>query len=264
MTRVKSKPARERAVFRRFAASVGDWVLPASVRSRKPPEPDIRCRTRDGVRLAFELVEIVDNSIRRGRADAAALGKTFRKQWLKARTRASRVDLSSAMIGIGFSNLASVLDKRTAIPVILQFLVTRRFTTEGKLDLDDWPEKPRALAWMAILRGEFRGPLFEVADGGAFIDPICKQVSRKLDRSYTTKLPLELLAYYDLQPTPWKRATLKPLMELLRSRLELSPFRRVWFFDVAKGKVLLVRPHFRKRVVGGGSLGLLLLGMRKP
>jgi hypothetical protein len=53
---IDSKARYERSIFGAFAVDAGLRVAPASIRSSKPPHPDITCRTGDGYDLAFELV----------------------------------------------------------------------------------------------------------------------------------------------------------------------------------------------------------------
>src|ERR1041384_8167673 len=58
--REQQKAAWERKVFVEAAAIASIEGLPESVESRQPPEPDILCTLRNGQRVAFELVELVD------------------------------------------------------------------------------------------------------------------------------------------------------------------------------------------------------------
>jgi hypothetical protein len=55
------KASEERKIFRRFAQTAGLGVAPQSVRSGRPPYPDISCRI-DGVRRYFELTRMTHPS----------------------------------------------------------------------------------------------------------------------------------------------------------------------------------------------------------
>src|SRR5947207_2234470 len=59
------KAAWERKKFRAAADVAGLQIVLRSIRSRRHPEPDILCTLRNGERVAFELVELVDPDIAR-------------------------------------------------------------------------------------------------------------------------------------------------------------------------------------------------------
>ena len=58
----------ELAVFRLFEAAAPLGVDRTSISQPDPPAPDILCRSTSGEWIAFELVELVDPSIRRSLA----------------------------------------------------------------------------------------------------------------------------------------------------------------------------------------------------
>jgi hypothetical protein len=62
------KAARERETFARFAAIASLHVIADSIESREPREPDILCSLSDGNRVAFELVDLVDQDWARNRS----------------------------------------------------------------------------------------------------------------------------------------------------------------------------------------------------
>jgi hypothetical protein len=58
-------------VFTEFAKVAGLQVVPGSVESRPSPEPDILCELADRGRVAFELVNLVNDGLMRSVARAA-------------------------------------------------------------------------------------------------------------------------------------------------------------------------------------------------
>lgn len=58
LTPEDEKAAYERDIFRLFVQSADLPVLPRSIQSRPPPEPDILCQLEDGAFVAFELGEL--------------------------------------------------------------------------------------------------------------------------------------------------------------------------------------------------------------
>jgi hypothetical protein len=63
MTAEEAKEAREISIFREFVDRSKLPVVPASVESRKPPEPDILCEIAGEGKVAFEMVELCDADI---------------------------------------------------------------------------------------------------------------------------------------------------------------------------------------------------------
>lgn len=70
MTSEEAKARAEREVFLEFAQVADLPVVPGSVESRRPREPDILCRLLGGELVAFELLEIVDQDVARLVSDA--------------------------------------------------------------------------------------------------------------------------------------------------------------------------------------------------
>jgi hypothetical protein len=70
----EDKRERERKIFARFALAARPDIDLATIESRDPSQPDIRCSTLGGTPLAFELVELcpeevakmVDGDVKRG------------------------------------------------------------------------------------------------------------------------------------------------------------------------------------------------------
>ena len=65
MNTAAKKAERERRVFQKFITTSKLSIVPESVESRPPPEPDILCLDAQEGHIAFELVEICDESLAR-------------------------------------------------------------------------------------------------------------------------------------------------------------------------------------------------------
>jgi hypothetical protein len=63
VTQEERKAAAERAEFRRFVSAAGLPVVPESVVSRRPPEPDILCTITGRGPVAFELVDLISQEL---------------------------------------------------------------------------------------------------------------------------------------------------------------------------------------------------------
>jgi hypothetical protein len=73
-SREVEKAAYERGVFDQFWRVAGLQVLPDSVQSRTPPEPDILCEIEGEGLVAFELVELIDQDLARALGTASPDG----------------------------------------------------------------------------------------------------------------------------------------------------------------------------------------------
>jgi hypothetical protein len=70
-----AKADRERRVFEEFVRKSGLPIDVATIESREPPEPDIRCvHSHDGP-IAFELVELCNSELAQDAADQIKHGK---------------------------------------------------------------------------------------------------------------------------------------------------------------------------------------------
>ena len=72
MSRAAEKAERERCVFQKFVRMSKRPIVPESVESRPPPEPDILCLDAKEGYIAFELVEICEEGLAR---KLSAIGK---------------------------------------------------------------------------------------------------------------------------------------------------------------------------------------------
>jgi hypothetical protein len=81
VTQEEAKAARERAVFMEFAAVARLAVVPGSVESRRPREPDILCRIAGVGPVAFELVGLEDEDLTRTVAQNVARPNECRGTW---------------------------------------------------------------------------------------------------------------------------------------------------------------------------------------
>jgi hypothetical protein len=69
--RDKEKQKKERVIFRKFARSAGltASIITGSIRSRRPPQPDIYCVNTSRGPYRFELRELADTTMKQSRTD---------------------------------------------------------------------------------------------------------------------------------------------------------------------------------------------------
>lgn len=231
---------RELGVFRSFVRIARLPVDPASIRKRCPPRPDVCCELIGRGTVAFELVEIIDRSMARTLGSAESFLRELRQRYSshpRRRSLASR--LSNALVHVEIDPRSSNRARVNAIPSILSVLEQLPRTYEGTLPADR--SRP-AVREIHISRGGFSGPCFDTNRVCALDDPITVRLEDKLSHRYESDSPMELLAYYDLQPVlpdvgPFTRA-----QAMLHRSLRSSQFRRAWIVDLHGRRVRFVFP----------------------
>jgi hypothetical protein len=230
----------ERRIFRHFVKNAKLELRPDTVRSRRPPEPDIRCRTLAGESVAFELVEIVDENIIRGMSEQFELQRALERAWADRPMAETGSRYRNAMPAVTFVPSARKVSRLAAVPAIVDLLIAQDPEPSGEVDFERIG-KLKPVAHLVVHRGEFSGPCFDVSNGGSFSDPLWDRVKGKLQRSYATADPIELLAFYELQSPRPKSIGLPPMPHDVGAILEDSAIRRVWVYDANRGEILLRR-----------------------
>jgi len=241
----------ERRIFRAFAADTGLDVAPRSIRSVKQRHghPDIICRTNDGLPLAFELVQVVDQGMARDFSDSIRMNALFRKAYdtlpRNQRTRLRR-RLHNALVGVWFEDGASLRGRVEVIPQVISVLEQIETKTDGELPLAGHSNLRSIVTRLSITRGQFVGPVFDVSAGGSFGDPVVDLLHKKFEKPYCVAAPIELLAFYELQPVSPDILWLPRVQEFVTQSLGVSPFRKVWVYDVVEHKVRYVYPTLQE------------------
>lgn len=242
---LQRKQERERRIFLAFAETVGYAVNLRSLRSgRGDRAPDIYCKLASGERVAFELVEILDKVFAKKFSDTGTL-KVELDEALENSPPLSKDRFndafSDALIGIDFRTDVSLKRRQRAIGAILSYLIGLGPHAEGNFVPEDDAIRD-VLRLVRIIRGGFRGPVFAPVASGALGDPVRVRIEGKFRKVYATKLPVELVAYYDLQTQPIPGALVHEVSHFIANNMGSSPFRRVWVFSRSSHEILYVYP----------------------
>ena len=225
----------ELEIFSRFADVCSLSIVRESIAKRIPPEPDILCKLATGETVAFELVEIIDE-------DWASLtsGQVRDMKSLREAYQATAGDLrrdlderiGNALVYVSFVADVLARERRAVIREILGHL-----STVGPDFSGDWAPTfgtslHRIVRNIRISRGDFSGPEFDVEAVASIADPTVARIRAKWLKSYNTPYPIELLAYYELQPQAPAALWLPRLESFVKDSYRRGLFRRVWVFDV--------------------------------
>ena len=234
--------SREIYIFQRFADTAGFVPDLASIEKRNPPEPDILYRV-GGLQRAFELVEIIDQ-------DHAQ--RVWSQLKLKAKcenafealepTRQGRIRerAGNALVHIVFDQAATFRAKKQAVDAIFGTLEVLDPAFVGELCYPDDPSLPSAIRSLRVSRIDALGPFFDVDAVGALGDPTLEAIRNKCAKVYMTDYPVELLAYYELQPE-LPEAFWRPALESFLASAPAVPFRRIWIYDCCSNAIRFSR-----------------------
>jgi hypothetical protein len=230
-----SSDGAEKAVFEEFAPSAGLNVVPGSIESRQPPDPDIRCELVGEGPVAFEVTESLDGGrVAKRDADAEKCGQEI-VQAFKALPRQAadglRRLLGNAVVDVEFDPGAHLKDKKASLSGLLQRLRDIPPSFSGRLSPPEfrWPAPVLSIQVGRLCSS--CGPIFSVDAGGAYYDVTIGAIRAKFAKRYSTDAPIELLVYFDRQHVLPASVWLPSVLAFLQENVNGSLFRRAWIFD---------------------------------
>ncbi len=251
---MKWQDDNEIRVFAEFAGVCPYPICLGSVTKKRPPEPDISCNLSDGSAIAFELVECIDNSIAQSTYDSLRLNKALVDELDKLpqeRRERFRASFGNALIYIAFVGGLSLNKRKGSIPALFDYLLTLGGTGERKFDLRSHQDLGGVVRSIAISCGYPTGPALKVEAITSFADPCRERIQKKFKKEYKAESPVELLAYYELQPELPETHWLPSVEEFMKKNLKSSVFQRVWIYSVTKNRIILAYPRCLR--LGQGS-----------
>ena len=224
----------ELAIFRLFAETSGLSVVPGSIESRAPREPDIRCVIADSGPHCFELVEVIDSDL----AKAVGIQFKFQSRLKDGATTHQIKGFSDALVFVDFATPSTNNQKQQACDSLVEVLGQLPTGVHGNIDPARYAGLAGLVRKLRITRGDFVGPAFQVGGGVFLSDPINECLQEKFKKKYTTDVAVDLLAYYQMHPTYRAEYELPGVSDYVRGNLAASPFSRVWVFDAENRKIL--------------------------
>lgn len=236
------KAERERAVFELFCRSQNWWSAEARIESRVPPEPDILFTPASGDPVAFEIVEFMDRDFARTMASDRATEDHMRAGFNElppSKREQLQASFADSDIAISFEYGVTERQRAKAVDALLDHLLA---LPPGWTGVEIRPSGLRPqVTQLIVQRGPFTGPIFSVASATWVDDPSIEAIEEKVNSTYKTPHPLELLAYIELNPMFPDDAWIPDLADFCRG-LASCPFRAIYVFDVTRGEVLFSWP----------------------
>ncbi|MBF0502328.1 MAG: hypothetical protein HQM09_19465 [Candidatus Riflebacteria bacterium] len=196
-----------------------------------PPQPDVICKIEDGEKLGFELVRLDESEFLKDISIGFA-----RRRVLKEMTSSesefgeilrqkfpNRFLWLSICRGVQLNRFPKVLGAG------LRFLACQdeSFVKEMIVPIKDLPELER-VEITVLEQSPTHFDLYPEAIG--IDDSIVKIIAKKAGKTYQSDCPVDLLAYYEIQPSMLEQQTIDEIQTVF-SEIDLSRFRRVWLFD---------------------------------
>lgn len=224
----------ELAAFRHFIEVAGLDVLPESIVKRDPPEPDVRCRLASGEVIAFELVEVCNQTNARSMFSAQQVHEAivFAYENLPRELReAFDRRFISRPLSFYFRPQASLSLVRNTLGSLLTELGSASLSGEG---FTSFSEAVGRVVAGVRLAGRLDDPGSVNFNIGGQFDPTVPldAISAKLAKEYATDCPVELLAHFGGFACGHDSSYREAFTRLLSNR-DLGPFRRVWVVDWA-------------------------------
>ena len=231
----------ERRMFDLFLEYANLPVIPSSIESRRPPEPDILCRLENGEVIAFELAELSDQDAQRGwntmMQFRSSLHRIFNdlppevRSALGALYRMCRIDVT-------FDPDVSLRRYAMAISMLYSWLAAQpRFI--GNLDASALPRDVAS----AIPNVRISEPAPHLSIEPTFSmrvrEPDLSVFEKKLRSKYETGHPVELLLHSTgILSDRW----IDHYSGFMRESIAGSPFRKVWVFSPSERASESVHP----------------------
>jgi hypothetical protein len=139
---------------------------------------------------------------------------------------------------VRYAPTAAAKQHRAAIPALFALLGTlpAGFVGDFKVSLGELSSVVRSIR---VSRGNFPpGPHFQVEAVSAIGNPVVERLAGKFSKSYTTRHPVELLAFHELHPAAPEAMWGEAVQRFVADRLSSSPFCRVWIFDTLGDRIL--------------------------
>ncbi len=197
--------------------------------------------------MAFELVQVIDEGYASCINDKVSLESLLYEKYYNLPTSVrSRLKpiMGNALIGVWFKSSASRRARELTVLAIISRV--QQITTTTEIEPSLTPNLRKNVKQIRISRGDFVGPSFNICAVTSFADPVIDNVRQKFTKTYTNSIPIELLAFYELQRPSPQDLWLPGLSEFVIMNLDVSPFSRVWVYDVVQQKVKFVHPAIKK------------------
>jgi hypothetical protein len=224
-------------IFKQFIKIANLPIDAASVEKCNPPAPDILCMHLTEGPLAFELVELIDNSF------STRLGRqsTIEERLEKAPRKLS--DVAQRQFYQRFENANLYLKLRPGatknkVDAILISLFDELSTLPNTFCGNIRHFKSNLIAnvieSIAVSRGQFQGPVFSIECVGQIGASLVPRIKDKLIKNYKSEYPIELVGYLGITGMFPEQLWQGRANSFFANVSDFGPFRKIWIMDLRK------------------------------
>lgn len=234
-----SQEEQEQMTFKCFIEAARLPVISSSVRSERPPAPDIFCEIHGRGAVAFELVEIVVPKFVQEMNSTMKLENSFKLACESHPQIANR--FGDARIYVGFRDDSTTQQRLSVVPKVVHELNQHSENSSGNIGV---PQKLRKVVTeISITRGSHEGPLFDVREMTDRPKEQFKQIEKHFRKRYSSNHPIELLAHYTNQPCLDSLNRNSEFHAFVLKHFSRCPFERVWVYDNWSNSIKYVHPR---------------------
>jgi hypothetical protein len=231
------KKAHELALFKRFCNIKPFEIVEGTLTQPPPPAPDIRVEILGNGFVGFELVCVDEPAYLRGlnlMPESARLLTDFYERRLSAGERSAFDErYRNAMLHVHFADTAGQRGVRRTLRPLFDALMRLPAGLQGP-SLEDQLTRVDGVQYVYISRDEsFSGPEFTTPTSGMLTGLNIGALEAKLDKTYESDRPVELLAY---AMEVSRQADDDAIKALVDERMPGSSYRRVWVYEHMLGK----------------------------
>jgi len=235
---------RELEVFAAFAACSDLKILAESIRHMKEPHPDISCMSERFGAMAFELVQLINESFAR-----QVVGAMKTQRGLYAyydglsgpRKMQFQAQYGNAMISVKFAASLSLGKRDRLAPQLIDALLSLDLRFTGTIR-NRGSALAKGIERISVDRLRANGPLFNVVVGGSQDDPVLPRIRAKFRNKYVAQCPIDLLGYVDWGSILPESAWIPDLDIYLDATFPRGNFRRVWVYSFQSDVIIYRYP----------------------
>jgi hypothetical protein len=246
LTPAEEKASEERATFRLFVDAVGVPVVPGSIESRRPNEPDILCELFNLGRVAFELGTLDSYSLRKSTSKYDATADAIVTRILppgSPKMLALAAKFGPVILCVDFVSESSVRDREAIFPTVIDWLIDKAHFSPRTYSVEMCQAFRPPVRGLRVQEGagHFRLVASEIA---AFTgNETLANLRKKMRGRYETEHPIELLAHTTRHVGGIHKIVRSQIEETVLEMIGESVYRRVWVVDILDREAPLLFVH---------------------